>query len=286
MSNPFYNASGSPAESSEITSLTMRSEFAAIGAGFDKLPVLTGNAYKIVYVNAAGTALDIIGNAQAAVTFLTTSSSANLAALLTDETGTGAAVFATSPTLVTPVLGTPASGTLTNCTGLPVATGISGLGAAVATFLASPTSANLENAVLNTNTGSGSLVFSNTPTLSSPTFSSPNLGTPSNGTLTFCTIPVGGVTGMGTGVGTFLATPSSANLRAALTDETGTGAAVFATSPTIATPTVSGAPVLSGQTVGTTVGAAGGADALPATPLGYLEISINGTAVKIPYYSV
>ena len=43
-------------------------------------------------------------------------SSANLLAALTDETGTGANVFATSPTLVTPVLGTPSSGTLSSCT--------------------------------------------------------------------------------------------------------------------------------------------------------------------------
>lgn len=49
-------------------------------------------------------------------TFLGTPSSANLAAAVTDETGTGALVFATSPTLVTPVLGTPSSGTLSSCT--------------------------------------------------------------------------------------------------------------------------------------------------------------------------
>ncbi len=54
-------------------------------------------------------------------TFLATPSSANLASAVTDETGSGALVFATSPTLVTPVLGTPTSGTLTNCTGLPTA---------------------------------------------------------------------------------------------------------------------------------------------------------------------
>lgn len=47
--------------------------------------------------------------------------SAQLKTVLSDETGSGAAVFATSPTLVTPVLGTPASGTLTNATGLPAA---------------------------------------------------------------------------------------------------------------------------------------------------------------------
>jgi hypothetical protein len=49
-------------------------------------------------------------------TFLGTPSSANLAAAVTDETGSGSLVFATSPTLVTPVLGTPTSGTLSNCT--------------------------------------------------------------------------------------------------------------------------------------------------------------------------
>lgn len=82
-------------------------------------------------------------------------------------TGTGAAVLATSPTLVTPALGTPASGVLTNATGLPVATGISGLGTNVATFLATPSSANLATAVTG-ETGSGALVFATSPTLVTP----------------------------------------------------------------------------------------------------------------------
>jgi hypothetical protein len=50
-------------------------------------------------------------------TFAATPNSSNLAALVTDETGTGALVFANSPTLVTPALGTPASGVVTNLTG-------------------------------------------------------------------------------------------------------------------------------------------------------------------------
>lgn len=54
-------------------------------------------------------------------TFAATPSSANLAALVTNETGSGALVFGTSPTLVTPALGTPSTLTLTNATGLPAA---------------------------------------------------------------------------------------------------------------------------------------------------------------------
>ena len=52
---------------------------------------------------------------------------------------------------------------------------------------------------------------------------------------------VGSITGLGANVATFLATPSSANLAAALTDETGTGAAVFANTPTLVTPTLGAA---------------------------------------------
>jgi len=106
----------------------------------------------------------VSGLAAGAATFLATPSSANLATLLTDETGSGANVFATSPTLVTPVLGTPSSGTLTNCTGLPISSGVSGLAAGAATFLATPTSANLATLVTD-NTGSGAAVFATSPTL-------------------------------------------------------------------------------------------------------------------------
>jgi hypothetical protein len=139
------------------------------------------------------------------------------------QTGAGAMVRATSPALVTPDLGTPSAAVLTNATGLPVATGVSGLATGVATFLATPSSANLK-AALTDETGSGAAVFATSPTLVTPA-----LGTPASGTLTSCTgLPVlTGVSGLGTGVATFLATPSSANLRAALTDEVGTGAAYF-----------------------------------------------------------
>jgi hypothetical protein len=77
------------------------------------------------------------------------------------------ALLFTNSTLVAPALGTPASGILTNCTGLPVATGVSGLGSGVATFLATPSSANLRTA-LTDETGTGSAVFATTPTLVTP----------------------------------------------------------------------------------------------------------------------
>jgi hypothetical protein len=109
------------------------------------------------------------------------------------STGTGGLVRATSPTLVTPILGTPQSVTLTNGTGLPVTTGLSGMGSNVAAFLATPSSANLR-AALTDETGTGAAVFANSPTLVTPA-----LGTPSSGVLTNCTgLPVASVVGLTT----------------------------------------------------------------------------------------
>jgi hypothetical protein len=111
-----------------------------------------------------------------------------------------------------------------------ISTGVTGLGTNVATALA-------------VNVGSSGAVVVNGGAL----------GTPSSGTLTNATgLPIGsGVSGLGTGVATFLATPSSANLISAVTDETGTGSLVFATSPTLVTP-VLGTPA-SGNLTNTTV---------------------------------
>jgi len=75
---------------------------------------LTTNVTGTLPVANGGTGITSFGSGVA--TWLGTPSSENLRLAVTDETGSGFLVFATSPTLVTPVLGTPTSGTLSNCT--------------------------------------------------------------------------------------------------------------------------------------------------------------------------
>ena len=202
----------------------------AAGALNNLLPSQTGNANKYLQTDGTNATWDAVSLSTADITG--TLAVLNGGTGVTTSTGTTNVVLSNSPTLVTPALGTPSSAVLTNATGLPISTGVSGLGSGVATLLATPSSANLASAITD-ETGSGSLVFATSPTLVTPI-----LGTPTSGTLTNATgLPIStGVSGLGTGVATFLGTPSSANLLAAVSDETGTGSLVFATSPTLVTP--------------------------------------------------
>jgi hypothetical protein len=223
-------------------------------------------------------------------------------------------VFATSPTLISPAINDTNGNELVR-----YVTTSSAVNYLQVTNSATGTAVKVEPAGDDTNVsmnfvpkGSGAiqasgftvLTTANNPgaitnkTFTSPTFTTPVLGTPSSGTLTNCTgLPLStGISGLGSNIAAFLATPSSANLAAALTDETGTGAAVFATGPTLAgNVKVSSADNLTAHAGGgkasalaltadinriSTVATAADSVLLPASVAGMRIVVINGAATN------
>ena len=157
-----------------------------------------------VSVTPTGTELNYVAGVTSAIqTQLnakqgTLTNSAGLAAALSDETGTGLAVFNTSPTLVTPALGTPASGVATNLTGLPLTTGVKEIlptangGTGSAFFsIAGPTVARVftfPDAAATIARTDAAQTFTGVQTMTSPEFTTPSLGVATATTINKVTI--------------------------------------------------------------------------------------------------
>ncbi len=168
----------------------------------------------------------------------------------TSQIPTGAALTKTDDTNVTLSLGGSPATALVNAASLTLGwTGTLGVtrgGTGLASFtqgdILYSSAANTLSALAKNTTATR--YISNTGTSNNPAWAQVNLTDGVTGTL-----PVAnggtGITSLGAGVATWLGTPSSANLAAAVTDETGTGALVFANTPTLVTPALGAATATS-----------------------------------------
>jgi hypothetical protein len=247
----------------------------------------------------------------------TLTNSAGLAGALSDETGTGVAVFATSPTLVTPNLGTPSTLVGTNITGTAAALNIGG-NAATATLASTvTTNANLTGEVTSTGNattvtnaavigkvltgytaGAGTVAATDNilqaiqkidgnDALKAPLASPALTGTPTAPTQTagdnstkLATTAYADNAASAAVTGKQNTLTNSAGLAGALSDETGTGVAVFATSPTLVTPNLGTPSTLVGTNItGTAAGLTAGTVTTNANLTGEVTSTGNATTV-------
>ena len=133
-----------------------------------------GTTGAVPYQSGVATTSFLSGNTSTTPNFYTSTGTGTVAQAptLTASTGSGSVVLATSPTLITPALGTPSAIVLTNATSVPVNQATGALPVANGGTGATAT------------TGSGNSVLATSPTLVTPI-----LGTPTSGTLTNCTFP-------------------------------------------------------------------------------------------------
>jgi hypothetical protein len=255
--------------------------------------VATGTAPLVVTSTTPVANLNIEGNAATVTNGIYTTSkisalaettSAELAGVISNETGTGALVFATSPILVTPTLGEATATTVNKVT-----------------ITAPTTSATLTIADGKTLTTSNSITLAGTDATTmtfpgtSATIARTDAAQTFTGVQTFSSTIAGSIngnaetvttnanlTGMVTSVGnaTSLGSFTSANLATALSDETGTGVVVLATSPTLVTPVIGAATgtslSVSGQLTSTV--ATGTAPLVVTSTTEVANLSIGGNA--------
>jgi hypothetical protein len=195
------------------------------------LPSYSGNAGKVLAVNVGATDAEWIAaggsgtvtsvavsggttglttsggpiTAAGTITLAGTLAVANGGTGVTTSTGSGNVVLSNSPTFVTPILGTPASGTATNLTGLPLSTGVTG----------TLPVANGGTGV-TTSTGTGNVVLSNSPTFVTPVLGTPTSGNFSTGTFTWPTFNQN-TTGTAAGLSATLAVASGGTGATSLT---------------------------------------------------------------------